>query len=384
MNSEQLIKDFLDMKTCSDKRIQKMKTILENINKLSNTPINKLSNKDIVILLKKINDSDYTNWTKNDYKKIFKSYLKYHYKSSFLELMENEDIKNGFKGFSKKRAFNHKKINKNTLVKPEELEALLKKAQTLKWKALLSFMYESAFRPCEVKELTWGDINFDDSRNICLVTIVSPKTKDKREIPVKDCILHLKRWRDEYQFPNRNNKDYVFPSQFDKGKPLGDNVIHEMLKRLCKKAKIRHIFPYLFRHTRIFEIQKTLPEKIAAKFAGHSVETSELYNHIADEDVTETMLEKIYVTEELTEEEENELKRKLEKQQKQLDALEKENNALREIDRLELKMLQGKITEEEFNDKKMKLLLENLRIKSKTPVSPDYVPALSSYIPEEG
>jgi integrase len=357
MTDKTAMQEFLELKSCSDARIQKMRTILLNIKKLSPKQLINLEKKDIIFILKKINEAPYTNWTKNDYKKIFKAFVRHQYKTTFIELMEDDNVKDAFKGLSKKKAFNHKKINTNTLITPEELEKLIRTAKSLKWKALLSFMYESAFRPCEIRELTWGDLKFDDSRKVCLVTIVcSPKTKEKREIPVKDCVVHLKRWRDEYQFPNRTNSDYVFPSQFKRNEKMGNGVIGQMLIRICEKAKIRKIFPYLFRHTRILEIQRKLPEKIAAKFAGHSVETSELYNHISDDDVTESMLEKIYTTEELSPEEENELKKELKQHKQKIDSLLQFESRAIKIEKANARVLnkliqlasQGKISDKEF------------------------------------
>jgi len=322
---DKAVKEFLELRTCSDKRIQKMKRILLNIKGMSSKPLNKLEIKDVAHILKKINEAEYTSWTKNDYKKIFKAFLKWKYKN--LDMIEGDVVREAFKGVSKRRAFNHQRINKNTLIKPEELESLLRTAKSLKWKALISFMYESAFRPCEVCALRWRDLNFDDTNNLCRVTIVSPKTKDKREIPIRECIVHLKRWREEYQFPDRKPEDFVFPSQHKKDKPMGNGVIPEMFKRLCKSAKMRHIFPYILRHSRIYEIQKRLPEKIAAKFAGHSIETSEIYNHIADDDVEKSMLEKIYVTEELTLEE----KTNLEKMKKEMIRVQQELQNIKEM-----------------------------------------------------
>ena len=271
--------------------------------------LTKLNVGDVVKFLSKLNQSDYRAWTKNDYKKIFKRFLKWRYKD--LEMIEGEKVKLGFRGTSKKRSFNKEKINKNTLIKPEELERLLRTAKSLKWKALISFMYESGFRPCEIRNLKWKDLKFDDSLGICRVFTISPKTNDDRNIPVKDCVVHLKRWREEYQYADRKESDFVFPSRVGSSEKMGQGVIGQMVKRLCGEANIRNLNPYLFRHSRIYEIQKRLPEKIASKFAGHSVETSEIYNHLADDDVEESMLKEIYVTEELTPEEKDKLKEEL-------------------------------------------------------------------------
>lgn len=318
---EKTLKDFYEfcLATCSQDRLRKIKIIIGNSRKIINKDLTKLRVDDVVRFLSYINQSDYKAWTRNDYKKIFKRFLKWHYKD--LEMVEGDRVREGFKGVSSKRAFNKERINKNTLIKPKELETLLRTSKTLKWKALISLMYESGFRPCEIRMLKWKDLRFDDNLGICRVWTLSPKTRQDREIPVKDAVVHLKRWKKEYQFLDRGDKDFVFPSQHSRDKPLGKGVITEMFKRLCRKAKMRHIFPYMLRHTRIYELQKQLPEKIASKFAGHSIETSEIYNHLADDDVEESLL-KIYNNEEITPEQKNNYEREIERLKEKMSKLE--------------------------------------------------------------
>jgi integrase len=305
--------NFFKMQTCSERRLNKIKNIIHVSRKIICKDLSKLEETDITKFLRNINNSAYTQWTKNDYKKIFKAFLRWYYKSKFLTWMEDKLIKDGFKSVSKGKAFNKSKINKDTLIKSEELELMLRTAKSLKWKALLSLMYESAFRPCEVKMLRWSDLNFNDAKNICSVKTISPKTGEMREVPVQDCIVHLKRWRAEYQFLNVKDKDFVFPSQFERDKPMGDGVIHEMFKRICADAKMRNIYPYILRHSRIYFIQKRLGARIAAKYAGHSLETSEIYDHLDSKDVEEAMLEKVYTTKELTPEQKSEYEERLKK-----------------------------------------------------------------------
>jgi len=320
-NEEKVLNDFYEFcsTTGGDKRMTKIKIVMRMTKPILNKDFTKLNVEDVVKYLAYMNNSTYSEHTKNDYKKVFKRFLKWCYKD--LEMVEGLKVKEGFKLASDKKVRNKNKINKNTLVTPEELEKLIRTASNLKWKALVSLMYESAFRPCEIRELKWKNLKFDDSMNLCRVFTISPKTKEDREVPVRDCILHLKRWREEYPFPNRTEEDYVFPSQQFKDKPMGYGVITEMFKRLCEKTKLRHIFPYLLRHTRIFEIQKTMPEKLASKFAGHSPKNSEFYNHLGDDDVEESMLKLFYPTEELTPKQKNELE----------DLREKMKTALSEI-----------------------------------------------------
>lgn len=317
------IKEYLDLQTCSEARINKIKNILVNSKEIIKKDLSKLKKSDVTHFLREINNSDYKEWTKNDYKKVFKAFLKWKYKEQFLNWFEEKNLKDGFKCASKKKAFNKEKINKNTLIKPEELEKLLRSAKSLKWKALLTLLWESAFRPCEIVNLKWSDLKFNDSKGICSVKTISPKTKEMREVPVKDCIVHLKRWREEYEFSNRTEKDFVFPNPQDRNKHLSEAGISVLISRLCKKAKIRHLYPYIFRHSRIYFIQKRLGSRISSKYAGHSIETSEIYNHLDCDDVEEAMLQKVYVTEELSEEEKRDVKTEVEKIQQTLFNLQK-------------------------------------------------------------
>lgn len=291
--------------TCGRNRLKKIEWALETIENNIKKDLTTLKTEDVVIFLSYLNQSNFSAWSKNDLKKIFKRFLKWYYKD--LEMVEGNKVKAGFKGVSSRRAFNKEKVNGNTLVKPEELEKLLRTAKSLKWKALIAFAYESAFRPCEIQNLKWKNLKFDETKGICRVYTLSPKTREQRTIPVKDCVLHLKRWKEEYQFNNRRDEDYVFPSQQKRDKPMGNGVISQMFLRLSKEAKIRHIYPYLLRHSRLTELQKRLPNKISSKFAGHSIETSELYNHIDDDDVEETMLKDVYATEEIEPEVKNKM-----------------------------------------------------------------------------
>lgn len=317
MRNKAIIDDFCAMQTCSERRLNKYRTTIANCSNMIDKDLSKLKITDVTTFLRNLNNSEYSEWTKNDYKKIFKAFLKHNYKQDILDWMENQSVKEGFRCASKKKAFNKEKINKNTLLKQEEIDALLLKTENIKWKTLIALMYECAFRPCELVNLKWKDLNFNDSKGICNVTTISPKTKEKRDIPVKDCIGHLKRWREEYEFKDRTQQDYVFPSSKDRKKHLSENGICVILKRLCKNAEIRPLFPYIFRHSRIYFIQKRLGARLASKYAGHSLETSEIYNHLDSDDVEEAMLEKVYSTKELTPDEKSKLEKEVEKLKKQ-------------------------------------------------------------------
>lgn len=316
------------LSTCSEKRLYKIKRVLQVAREAIGKPLDKLNVDDVVKYLTFINQSDYKPYTKNDHKKIFKRFLKWQYKD--LEMIEGFKVKDGFKCVSDRRAFNFKKINENTLLKPEEYEKLIRIANSLKWKALITLMYEGALRPCEVQSLRWDNLNFSESEGVCRISLVSPKTKEHRKILVKDCVIHLKRWKEEYSFPDRKGDDFVFPSQHHQDQPLGNGVITQMFKRLSVKAGIRPIFPYLLRHTRLTELKKLkVHTDIVCKFAGHTPRTNEIYTHMSADDV-ESEIMALYPTEELTETQKNEFQKELAKQKEIIDNLlrEKEQGSI--------------------------------------------------------
>ena len=315
MAEKQILEDFYNLQTCSPRRIKKIQGIIVGSKRIIGKDLTKLKQPDITKFLREVNNNYFTQWTKNDYKKIFKAFLKWHYKKEFLDWMEIPQIKDGFKTASKRRAMNRVKINKETLIKPEELEKMLKATKGQKWVAILTLLYESALRPCELVMLQWEDLKFQDSKNMCSVIVKSsPKTKEPRTIPVKDCVVHLKMWREMFEFPDRTEKDFVFPNPQDRTKHLSEAGLGVIMSRISKKAGLRNIYPYLFRHSRIYFIQKRLGSRIASKYAGHSLETSQIYDHLDSDDVEEALLEKVYITEEISPEEENELKKELQRQ----------------------------------------------------------------------
>lgn len=316
-NEKKVLKKFEEFNAISNnqQRVRKHTRILLQIRDVIQEPLTQLNRDLIIKFLGVLNSSPQKEWTKNDIKKTLKRFIKFHYKK--IEMMEL------IKSSSLSKAFNFKRINKASLVKEEELEKLLR-ASSLKWKAILITLYESGCRPQELTLLKWKDLEFDKD-DITNITFFSEKTRKVRTIPVKESTLHLRRWKQEYPFIDVNNEDYVFPSQHDREKPSSPHSIGQMIKRLCKKAGIREIYPYLMRHTRITNLKiKKVDPLIIKRYVGHSPEsnvTDVVYSHLTDDDVKDIMLETVLNIQELTTEQENDiriLKEKVEKVMKRL------------------------------------------------------------------
>jgi integrase len=301
---KKILHDFLEYCaiTAGEKKIRNIERIILQIYDVIERGYGNISLKDLRGFLALLNNSNKLHTTQNDIKKVLKRFLKWHYKDWSARFNDLKDIQTH-------SSFNEEKINPSTILKPKELEKLIRAAENLKYKALIILMYESGGRPEEILKLKWSDIDFNRKE----VKLYSSKTGKTRVNPLNESIVHLKRHKQEYPFMNIRADDFVFPSPDNRKKHISIKAIYEYLKKLGFKVLGRAIFPYLIRHTRLTQIHKTLPTQVACKFAGHSPDVAKRYTHLTNDDVREAMLEKIYHVEEIGEEGRDTIK-KLEKE----------------------------------------------------------------------
>jgi len=291
--------------TAGEKKLQRIERTIVKIRDVMQVPLDKITLDNLRKFLAVLNRSELMEETKNDIKKILKRFLKEYYKDWNVRFAELKDIKT-------KDGMNHKKLNANTILTRDELERLIRAAETLRYKALIMLMFESAGRPEEIMKLRWSDLDLEKGE----VKLHSSKTGNTRVNPIKESVLHLKRYRQEYPYSNVMAQDYVFPSAKDRKRHQPVSSLGNYFKKFGQKAINKPVFPYLLRHTRATQLQKVLPPKVYEKFMDHSIETASRYSHLDKDDVREAMLDKIYHIEELTEQEKEEiktLKREMEK-----------------------------------------------------------------------
>ncbi len=247
-----------------------------------------------------IKDTDREIIGKNEVIKNLKYFIRWY--------RDDENLIKGLKSIKQSKGYNTRKLNPSTLVKDEEIEILIRNCNSLKDRAMITLFIECGLRPIELLNLKWKDIRIDDDE-VGEISIFSTKTNGNRVLPFKTCLIHIKRWRDEFEFPNRKQSDYVFPSNV-RSKPLYSNYLAQFLRRKCDNLGIRRINPYLFRHTRITEANKKMPSKVASAYGGHSEKTSERYTHLSESDIREIVLKEMYDIKEpnLTNKQQEELK----------------------------------------------------------------------------
>lgn len=266
-------------------------------------PIYNLKPQDIVDFWALVNhDTIRETHTKNSIKTTIKRFCKWYYKDDL-------EMRDTIEGLHKKNIIvNTKKINKQTLLTEEDIDKLLRAAETLKQKAQIITLYVSGARPHELRQAKWKDIDWDKKT----IHLYSTKTEKAREVPIHDAILSLKRWKAEFMFPNVSEEDYIFPSSENRNKPIGEYMFGYWIRAVGKKAGLKkHIYSYIFRHSRISYLkEKGVEEDDRKIFAGHSANSKmqSVYTHIDNEDMIHTIISKLAPTEELTEKEKDKIK----------------------------------------------------------------------------
>jgi integrase/recombinase XerD len=252
-------------------------------------PLDSITREDAVTFWGLLKRAPYEEHTKISVQKTVKRFLKWHYRD--YELLELLKIRKNY-------LVNKKRINKSVLIKQHEYELMVRRAESVRDKALLVLIYETAARPEEVQKLRWGHVNWAESE----VHLYSRKKEDDRDLPVKDALTHLRRWYDEWVFLDPKDDDFVFPSRKggspQRGKPLSVEYINRVVKRTAKLAGVtREVNTYLFRHTRLTEIRKKgVVGKMHNRFAGHADGSKQelVYDHMDNDDMKREIVDKIY------------------------------------------------------------------------------------------
>lgn len=333
-NDRKILDDYITFcsGSASEAKVKIVERELLTIYDTSQLSFDKWTLKDLREFLAILNKSDLANATKNDIKKHFKRFLKEQY----------DDWNTRFKGLKDPalkcgKDINVEKINENTILQEGELEKLIRGAESLRLKALVILLYETGARPTEVLSTKWKDIDLDKGE----IKLLSTKNNTVRVVPIKESILHLQRYKQEFPYPNVVPNDFIFPSPRDRKEHFSIQYLQNIFAKLSEQSLGRKLFPYILRHTRATELQKVLTPKIYEKVMDHSIEMATRYSHLNKDDVREQMLERVYHIEELTKEERSEI----EKLKNKIESMKGEyTKEITELKDLFLKFAKGEIT----------------------------------------
>jgi integrase len=266
----------------SKKRILKYLTNLFKLSQWLEVSFEKASKQDIMKLVSKIEQKDYTEWTKHDYKVILKRIFKW--------LNGDEEYPDKVKWIKTTFRKNKRKLPEN-LITPQEIEKMIKVADHTRDKAFIAFSYESGFRIDEILTMRIKHIVFDDFG----AKIVGKGKTGMRRIRLVSSVPHLAAWIENHPFRDKPDAPlWIRIGTAEKDEILYYNNARKIIKTLAKKANIKkRIHPHLFRHSCATHHANYFTEAQMNQYFGW-VQGSNMpstYVHLSGRDLDETILE---------------------------------------------------------------------------------------------
>ena len=255
-------------------------------------PFEQLKRRDIEELVRKINESDYSEHTKRDFKITLKRFYQWLRGCSEEENEYPEEVR-WIKTSPKER-----RLMPEALLTPEEIKRLTEATENPRDKALVLTHYESGCRIGETLSLRIRNIKFDQYGAILHV---NGKTGARR-VRIIAATPALANWLNMHPF--KNNPDaplWIGLGAKGRYKPLDYHATRALFKRLAKKAGInKRIHTHLFRHTRATELANILTEAQMKELFGwtQSSDMPSVYVHLSGRDIDKALLKAYGIKEE--------------------------------------------------------------------------------------
>jgi integrase len=162
----------------------------------------------------------------------------------------------------------------------EEADKLMGAVTEEPWRTMMFVAMRTGLRPSELRALRWTDVDMATSRIVVRQgeykgVFNTPKDGDSREVDLSDETVHaLRRHR-------HLRGELVFCH--DDGKPFTEPAMRKPLARACKKAGLRPLSWYVFRHTFASHlVMRGVPLKAVADLMGHAtIEMTMRYAHLS-------------------------------------------------------------------------------------------------------
>ncbi len=313
-------------------------------------PLDKLEPQDMKDFWALVNEDDTREVnTKNGIKTSVKRFLKWYYEDDLkmIKLMDKLKLKH--------QIVNEKRLNKNALLTDKQIEDMKRVPCSIRDKCQFVTQLLSASRPHELRNAKWGAVDFDKKT----IHLYASKTGKAREIPIGDAIVYLKRWKQEFSYPDVSDDDYIFPNPTYRNNPIGHWTFGVVIKNIAKKAGIKKpVYSYILRHTFLHNLKQKykVDDQLHKLFAGHSANSkmTAVYTHMDSTDMINEIQSKVYELKEISPEEEHELKKEVKELRDMID-----NNIM--------PMLHKAVTIAKNKDKTIKNIYNSFSKKKKLP-----------------
>lgn len=237
-----------------------------------------------------INESKYTQNTKNDHILILKGFYRWLIRKGHVKGITADEISDPDDGI-RAPGVDTETAEAKDLITRDELATIIKGCLTARDKALVAVLYESAARISEIARLTWGDLEYT-AEGVVKATIHDEKTKKKRYAPLFMCLEHLASWRSSYP-GTPTDKSVIFIDR--DGKPMEYRALNYQIIRAAKRSGMtKRITPHLFRKSRLTEmVRQHYQESIIKDLAWGNQKSTMMAHYIklGSDDVMNAFLE---------------------------------------------------------------------------------------------
>ena len=273
--------DYVFAEGLTKTRILKYLNMLRKLGEWLGIPFTRAKKENIMELVRYIENQNYSEWTKHDYKVILKKFFKW--------LRGDQEYPEEVKWIKTTIKKNNHKIPEELLT-PQDVEKLINAADHPRDKALVSVLYESGCRIGEILTLRIKHISFDEYG---AKIVVNGKT-GMRRIRIISSVPHLATWIENH--PLRDKPDapvWVGIGTRNKNGAVQYKNVRTLIAKLAEKAGIKkRVNPHMFRHSRATHLANHLTEAQMNQYFGW-VQGSDMpstYVHLSGRDVDGAIL----------------------------------------------------------------------------------------------
>jgi integrase len=266
LSNSKLIDDFLkelDLRGLSERREKKYVILLR---KFSHVKLANLSKKNVDKFFLFLRGSDLSDETKADYWIMFRIFVRW--------LKPKVDT-------TAYRLKIRKKIKlPEEILTLEEIRKIILSIGSIRYRAMISLLYDSGCRPSELLNLHLRDVIFDDDG---LIVFFNGKTGSRRVriITTLDSDKFLK------EYLEFNSLDLIFGR-------MSIERLNQIVKESAQKIWIhKRVYSYIFRHSRATHLAKYLTEQQLKVYLGWSMSSKmvSVYVHLSGRDMDQRVME---------------------------------------------------------------------------------------------
>lgn len=275
-NKEKILEwdKFIDVKNYSEARRAKYLGYLRLIAQNTGKDFDKLTKEDVINLVSKLKERNWSEWTLISTNSLFKTFMKW--------LLGNSDSYPECVKWIKTDTKIKTTIERKDMIEPDDIDKLTHCCKNDRDKLLINLLWESGMRIGELINIKIEDIKFEAEKGV--VIEVDGKT-GKRTLRLIECVHYLKAYLQRH--PNPKTENYLF-YDLNHDQPAEYASIRIQLQKIGKRAGLnKPINPHNFRHSRATYLSQYWTESQTKRWFGWTSASrmAGVYVHLTTKDL---------------------------------------------------------------------------------------------------